>query len=53
MNDSDSPTCRWGILGAATIARKNWLAILNSGNGIVKAVASRDAARAQQWIDEN
>lgn len=53
MNDSQPSPVRWGILGAATIARKNWLAILNSGNGIIRAVASRDADRAQQWIDEN
>lgn len=43
---------RWGILGAADIARKNWKAIRNSGNGIVTAVASRDVKRAQQFIDE-
>jgi predicted dehydrogenase len=43
---------RWGILGAAVIARKNWLAIKNSGNGIVKAVASRDVERARALIDE-
>ncbi len=45
-------TIRWGILGAANIARKNWKAIRNSGNSIVAAVASRDPARAQQFIDE-
>lgn len=49
----DSTLCRWGILGAATIARKNWQAIRLSGNGVVRAVASRDADRAGQWIDEN
>lgn len=43
---------RWGILGAANIARKNWLAIRNSGNGTVAAVASRDADRARQFIAE-
>ena len=53
MNESNDRPCRWGILGAATIARKNWQAIRRSGNGVVRAVASRDAARAQQWIDEN
>lgn len=52
MNDSSS-LCRWGILGAATIARKNWQAIRRSGNGIIRAVASRDAARADKWISEN
>jgi predicted dehydrogenase len=40
---------RWGILGAAEIARKNWHAILNSGNGTVTAVASRELARAQKF----
>jgi predicted dehydrogenase len=44
--------CRWGIMGAAQIARKNWQAIRNSGNGLVTAVASRDAARAKQFIVE-
>jgi predicted dehydrogenase len=43
---------RWGILGAAQIARKNWLAIRNSGNGIVAAVASRQLATAAQFIAE-
>ena len=45
-------TCRWGILGTANIARKNWKAIRHSGNGTVTAVASRDAAKAQKFIDE-
>jgi predicted dehydrogenase len=31
-------TLRWGILGSAGIARKNWEAIRNSGNGVVSAV---------------
>lgn len=44
--------CRWGILGTAMIARKNWDAIRNSGNGNVQAVASRSEERAQQFIDE-
>lgn len=41
---------RWGILGTADIARKNWLAIRNSGNGTVVAVASRDLKRARHFI---
>lgn len=49
MNGS---TCRWGILSAAAIARKNWKAIRLSGNGCVAAVASRDKSRAQAFIDE-
>jgi len=43
---------RWGILSTAQIARKNWKAIRNTGNGTVVAVASRDAARARQFINE-
>ncbi len=47
-----SRTCRWGILGTANIARKNWAAIRNSGNATLTAVASRSRERAQQFIDE-
>jgi predicted dehydrogenase len=43
---------RWGILGAAGIARKNWRAIRDSGNSVVAAVASRDAARCRKFIEE-
>jgi predicted dehydrogenase len=43
---------RWGILGTARIARKNWRAIRESGNSTVTAVASRDAARSRQFIDD-
>jgi predicted dehydrogenase len=42
----------WGILGAAQIARKNWLAILNSGNGAIAAVASRNPASAAAFIED-
>jgi predicted dehydrogenase len=48
----DKPPLRWGILGTANIARKNWKAIWNSGNGCVTAVASRDAQRSRRFIDE-
>lgn len=43
--------CRWGIMGTAGIARKNWQAIRNSGNGRLMAIASRDQSRAQAYID--
>lgn len=43
---------RWGILGAANIARQNWKAMFNSGNGTVAAVASRDRARAEVFVRE-
>ncbi len=41
---------RWGILSTAQIARKNWKAIRLSGNGTLVAVASRDVAKARQFI---
>ena len=41
---------RWGILSTAQIARKNWKAIRNSGNGTVTAVASRDIERSRNFI---
>ncbi len=44
--------CRWGILGTAGIARKNWMAIRLSGNARVTAVASRNLDSAQRFIDE-
>lgn len=43
---------RWGILSTAGIARKNWRAIRDSGNSVVTAVASREAARSWKFIDE-
>ncbi|WP_437190589.1 Gfo/Idh/MocA family protein [Planctomicrobium sp. SH527] len=43
-------TCRWGIMGAAVIAQKNWQAIRNSGNAVVAAVASRDPSKAAAFI---
>src|SRR4051812_12069520 len=49
---ANSRLCRWGILGAATIAKKNWQAIRNSGNATLVAVASRSADRAAEFINE-
>ena len=46
------PSVRWGFLSTAGIARKNWEAVLRSGNGSVAAVASRDAAKAAAFISE-
>ncbi len=42
--------CRWGILGTAQIARKNWLAIRNAENCTLTAVASRNAERCQHFV---
>lgn len=44
--------CRWGILGTAGIARKNWESIRNSSNATLVAVASRSVDRAEQFIRE-
>jgi predicted dehydrogenase len=44
--------CRWGILSTANIARKNYQAIYHSDNGVVSAVASRNAQKARTFIDE-
>jgi predicted dehydrogenase len=44
--------CRWGILGTANIARKNWQAIRNASNCSLTAVASRDLDRCRQFISE-
>jgi predicted dehydrogenase len=43
---------RWGILGTANIAQKNWKAILNAGNATVTAVASRNPERARRFIHQ-
>jgi predicted dehydrogenase len=48
----DKPQLRWGILGAANIAQKNWKAIWNSQNGRVTAAASRDLKRSRRFIKE-
>lgn len=44
--------CRWGFIGAAAIARKNWKAVRMSGNSVVTAVASRDINRAEAFIHD-
>jgi predicted dehydrogenase len=44
--------CRWGILGTANIARKNWKAIRLAGNSTLTAVASRDVTRSKAYIVE-
>lgn len=43
--------CRWGILGTAFIAQKNWHSIHSSENSELVAVASRSVDRAQEFID--
>ena len=43
---------RWGILGTAHIARKNWKAIRNCDTATLVAVASRSLERSRQFIAE-
>ena len=43
---------RIGFLSTAGIGRKNWKAILNSGNSVVTAVASRDLQKSLKFIEE-
>lgn len=45
-------TVRWGILSTAGIAKKNWRAIARTQHGRVTAVASRDLASAQRFIND-
>ncbi len=47
-----SSHCRWGILGAAGIARKNWQGIFHANNATLIALASRQQPKAQQFIDQ-
>jgi predicted dehydrogenase len=43
---------RIGFLSTAGIGRKNWQAILHSGNAVVSAVASRDVQKSRKFIDD-
>jgi predicted dehydrogenase len=43
---------RVGFLSTAGIGRKNWKAIFNSGNCVVSAVASRDANKSRDFIEQ-
>ena len=43
---------RVGFLSTAGIGKKNWKAILHSGNSIVSAVASRDVNKSLEFIAE-
>ena len=43
---------RIGFLSTAGIGRKNWKAILNSGNCVISAVASRDVKKSRDFIRE-
>jgi predicted dehydrogenase len=47
-----NPPLRWGILSTARIIRRNWAAMRESGAATLVALASRDLAKADQFIDE-
>ncbi len=47
-----SNVLRWGILSTARIVRLNWDAMLESGAARLVALASRDLAKAEAFIDE-
>jgi predicted dehydrogenase len=44
---------RWGILGAARIARSAFLPAVAEAGGVAAAVAARDGDRAAQWARDN
>jgi predicted dehydrogenase len=44
---------RWGILGTANIARRQFLPGLRAAGGVAAAVAGREAARAEKFASEN
>lgn len=44
--------CRWGILGTATIARKFWQSVRLADNAHLTAVASREIAKARQFVGD-
>ncbi|MBL8892321.1 MAG: Gfo/Idh/MocA family oxidoreductase [Planctomycetaceae bacterium] len=43
---------RWGILGAAVIARKFWQAVRLSGVSTITGIASRSADRAVEFVNQ-
>jgi len=49
---TEQKECRWGILGTANIARKNWQGIRNAPNATLTAVASRELQRARAYVHE-
>jgi len=52
VREMKNRVCRWGIMGAAGIARKNWQAIRHAPNCTLTAVASRDVERGQRFVHQ-
>src|SRR5215470_3024715 len=44
---------RWGVIGTAGIARKNFLPAVREAGGQAAAVAGRDADRTSTWARDN
>src|SRR5215475_12766335 len=44
---------RWGVIGTAGIARRNFLPAVREAGGEAAAVAGRDAERASRWARDN
>ena len=44
---------RWGVIGTAGIARKNFLPAVREAGGEAAAVAGRDADRTSRWARDN
>lgn len=49
---SVSKTLNWGVIGPGRIARKFAAGLAQTDTGVLYAAASRDVARAQQFLDE-
>lgn len=49
---ADAPAIRWGIIGAGWISSEFAMAVTNATASTVAAVASRDVAKAQEFIDQ-
>src|SRR5262245_88550 len=46
-------TVRWGVIGTAGIARRNFLPAVREAGGEAAAVAGRDAERTSRWARDN
>ena len=52
VSDASTKILNWGVIGPGRIARKFAAGLAGSDTGKLYAAASRDAARAQAFLDE-
>eukprot|EP01135_Chromosphaera_perkinsii_P006673 Nk52_evm75s554 gene=Nk52_evmTU75s554 len=52
MGDSEGKKCQWGVVSTANIARKFIDSLKSTRNGKLRAVASRNAEKAEQYVKE-